>query len=72
MMARKSDIPTSKHTLHLREGDFEILMQEFPKKGASAVIRSIVATFVDKHFRRQADLTPDELAAITDEAKPNF
>lgn len=47
-----------RHTLYLREGDFALLQQYFPKQGASLVIRKIVSQFVNKLDR---PVTEEEL-----------
>ena len=41
--------PITKHTLFLRAGDFDKLKESFPNIGASAIVRKVVARFVDEH-----------------------
>ena len=36
-----------KHTLNPRDGDFEFLIDRFPKSGAGVVIRTLVSRLVD-------------------------
>lgn len=38
----------TKHTLHLRAGDFDRLKALFPDIGASIVIRNLVSNFLDR------------------------
>lgn len=39
-----------KHTLNLREGDFEKLSSMFPSQPASHTLRVILSAFVDKYY----------------------
>ena len=47
-MTTKSPEALTKHTLHLRKGDFDFLKDRFPRLGASLVVRRIVSKFVDR------------------------
>lgn len=60
-MSKKAPDNLSKHTLFLRTGDFALLQEHFPKKGASLVIRSLVSNFVDRLNPR---LSPEELSEL--------
>lgn len=51
----------TKHTIWLRPGDMEKLRDRFPQKGASFVIRKLVADFVDRLDR---PLTEDEIEGL--------
>lgn len=44
----KTSEETSKHTLHLRNGDYQRLRDLFPEVGAAFVIRKLVSNFIDK------------------------
>lgn len=48
----------SKHTLNLREGDYDKLRDAFPDVGAAVIIRRIVSKFVDELDR---GMTPTNL-----------
>ena len=47
-MARPKTEELKKHTLNLREGDMEALVELFPKLHPSTVVRQIVSKFIDK------------------------
>ncbi len=55
----------TKHTLNLRAGDMKTLREYFPKKGASVVIRELVAKFIDSKLA--APLTDKEIKTILEE-----
>lgn len=52
--------PLKKHTLHLREGDFEFLADYFASttQSPSGVIRQVVSVYVDKLQEKQAASAP--------------
>ncbi len=51
----------TKHTLLLREGDFEFLRTYFPKKGASAMIRKVTSKLVDQLDKPVTDAELDKI-----------
>ena len=42
------NVDLKKHTLNLREGDFDQMALLFPKLGGSVAIRTLISNFVDK------------------------
>lgn len=58
---RRKDPNITKHTLHLRKGDYETLRDRYPNSGAAKIIREIVARHVD---RISVPLTPSDLASL--------
>ena len=42
------NVDLKKHTLNLREGDFDRMAMLFPKLGGSVSIRTLVSNYVDK------------------------
>lgn len=52
----------TKHTIWLREGDMAALQQQFPRGGASAVIRRMISTLVDRKLNQIDSKQLDELA----------
>ena len=42
------NVDLKKHTLNLREGDFDEMALIFPKLGGSVAIRTLVSNFVDQ------------------------
>lgn len=53
MPRAKTDL--QKHTLNLRQGDYQRLGEMFPKMGGGRAIRELVIRFVDKHYRPAED-----------------
>lgn len=51
---------TSKHTLHLRAGDYARLKALFPEVGAAFVIRKLVSNFIDRD-QKSINITAEEL-----------
>lgn len=47
-MKRKADYPIKKHSLNLRDGDWERLQEMHPRLGAGRVIRELVIAHVDR------------------------
>lgn len=47
----KSPDELTKHTLHLRKGDWDRLATLFPELSTSLVIRKIISNFIDKDGR---------------------
>jgi len=47
-MRRKSDIPLTKHTLNLFEGDWNKLRAMYGRAGASRIIREVTRAFINK------------------------
>ena len=60
----KADL--QKHTLHLREGDWDYLESIFKPNGiaTSVAIRSIVSNFVDEKRRQEQAKAPSELTRL--------
>jgi hypothetical protein len=56
-----SDEDLTKHTLHLRRGDYATIRDAFPQTGAAVVIRKIVSDFVDQ---LSPPVTAKELARL--------
>ena len=68
-MPRQATETLTKHTLLLREGDYDQLRQRFAKIGAGPVIRRLVSDAVDKLNK---PLTKRELNGLhLDEELPN-
>lgn len=49
----KNEIPTHKHTLSLRTGDYAKMAALFPDLGGGPAIRELVSRFVDKHYPKE-------------------
>ena len=49
-MPKVKSVELQKHTLNLRQGDFEKMGTLFPAIGASEAIRRLVSKFIDKHL----------------------
>ena len=49
MTRAKTDL--QKHTLNLREGDFDRMGQLFPNMDSSTAIRTLVSRFIDKNWK---------------------
>ncbi len=47
-MGISKNVDLKKHTLNLREGDFDRMALLFPKLGGSVAIRTLVSNYVDK------------------------
>lgn len=60
-MARPRTEELKKHTLNLRDGDMEALIELFPKLHPSVMVRKIVSRFVD-----QVRNVPEEPIKTTD------
>mgnify|MGYP003522887926 CR=1 FL=1 len=54
-MAKAKDVDLQKHTLNLRQGDYDKLGQLFVELGAGPAIRQIVSAFVDKHYGKETN-----------------
>jgi hypothetical protein len=50
-MAREKTLSMQKHTLNLREGDYEKMAELFPDLGGGPAIRQLVSKFVDRHLK---------------------
>jgi len=50
-MSRPKIVDLKKHTLNLREGDFDKMAELFPRLGASVAVRQLISKFIDKHHR---------------------
>lgn len=62
-MARKaSDIPLSKHTLNLFEGDYQRVKDLYPQGDAATIIREVLRAFLDRV--EAASSTPPDIGAI--------
>lgn len=48
----KSPDDLTKHTLHLRKGDWDRLRSLFPEISTSLIIRKIISNFIDKDERK--------------------
>lgn len=51
----------TKHTLHLRKGDWDRLRSIFPEISTSLVIRRIISEFVDRDAMQMSDKVKVEL-----------
>lgn len=47
-MARSTDVQLQKHTLNLREGDWERLASYYPDIPTSTIVRMIVSRYVEQ------------------------
>ena len=47
-MGLSKNVDLKKHTLNLRDGDFDRIALLFPKLGGSVAIRTLVSNYVDK------------------------
>jgi hypothetical protein len=56
----KTNDDTTKHTLHLRTGDYQRLRDMFPEVGAAFVIRRLVSQFLDSD-KRTLNLEAEEI-----------
>ena len=52
------NVDLKKHTLNLREGDFDEMALLFPKLGGSVAIRTLISNFVDKSKAAATTPTP--------------
>lgn len=52
----------TKHTIRLREGDWEAIRNAFPRQHAATIIRMLTSKFVDT--RINAPLSEEELQAL--------
>jgi hypothetical protein len=73
-MKRREDIPISKHTLNLFEGDYQRLQDLYPKLGAGKIVRALVRAHLRKieertNQRNTTDLDID-LGEVMPEAMP--
>ena len=47
-MGISKNVDLKKHTLNLRDGDFDRMALIFPKLGGSVAIRTLISNFVDQ------------------------
>jgi hypothetical protein len=52
-MPQSKNNDLQKHTMNLRQGDYDKMQELFPKMGAGPAIRQLVSSFIDRHFKEE-------------------